>query len=221
MTDTLNTVSNEMADLVTAAAPSIVRVEGRRRLSASGVIWTTDGVIVTANHVVERDDNLKVGLSDGDALPAELVGRDPATDIAILRVKTSNASPPVWVDASDLRVGNLVLALGRPGKAVQATLGIVSALGDAWQSPSGRRVDRYLQTDVAMYPGFSGGPLVLANGSFAGINTSGLLQGISIAIPARTTNEVVDTLLTYGRVRAATLALVSNQYAWTKESSPK
>ena len=189
-----------MADLVVTASPAIVRVEGRRRLPASGVIWSADGLIVTANHVVERDDGLKVGLDGGDSQEAELVGRDPASDIALLRVPASDLAAPAWVGADDLNVGNLVLALGRPGRTVQATLGIISALGDAWRSPSGRTIDRYLQTDVAMYPGFSGGPLVVPGGSFAGINTSGLLHGISITVPAQTIGLVVDSLLTHGRV---------------------
>src|SRR5690606_32617860 len=91
-----------------------------------------------------------------------------------------------WIDAADLRVGNLILALGRPGQSVQATLGIVSALGGAWRTGGGGELDRYLQTDVVMYPGFSGGPLATADGRFGGINSSALARGVSVTIPAAT-----------------------------------
>jgi S1-C subfamily serine protease len=99
-----------------------------------------------------------------------------------------------------LKVGHLVLALGRPEQKVMATLGVVSALGDAWRTPAGGRIDRYLQTDVVMYPGFSGGPLVDANGQFIGLNTSALLRGASMTVPVDTLRKIVDTLLTKGRI---------------------
>jgi S1-C subfamily serine protease len=99
-----------------------------------------------------------------------------------------------------LAVGNLVLALGRPGKSVQATQGIVSALGPAWQTPAGSQIDRYLQSDVLMYPGFSGGPLIAADCTVVGMNTSGLLQGVSAAVPSETVRKVVGSLLEHGTV---------------------
>ena len=97
-----------------------------------------DGLIVTAHHVVERDDNIKLGLADGSSVNATLVGRDPNTDIAVLRAEAQGLTAATWVDANDLRVGHLMLALGRPGKTVQATLGIVSALGGSWRTPASR-----------------------------------------------------------------------------------
>src|SRR4029453_420552 len=100
-----------------------------------------------------------------------------------------------------LRVGHLVLALGRPGRTVQATLGIVSALGGAWRTPAGGQIDRYLQTDVVMYPGFSGGPLVDAAGQVVGLNTSAMLRGVSLTVPVATLRRVVEMLLAHGRVR--------------------
>jgi S1-C subfamily serine protease len=104
-------------------------------------------------------------------------------------------------------VGHIVLALGRPGRTVQATMGVVSALGDSWRTPMGGQIDRYLATDVVMYPGFSGGPLVGANGRLLGLNTSGLNQGVSLAIPAATLERVVDTLRAHGRVRRGYLGV--------------
>lgn len=206
MSDILKSVSEAMAGLAESAGQSVVRVEGRNRLPASGVIYA-DGVIVTSHHVVERDDNLRVGLPNGDTVEAELAGRDPGTDLAVLRVAATGITPAAWVDAGDLRVGNLILALGRPGQSVQATLGIVSALGGAWRTGGGGELDRYLQTDVVMYPGFSGGPLVGANGRLLGLNTSGLGGDASLAIPAATLNRVVEALRSHGRVRRGYLGI--------------
>ncbi len=201
MTETLTQFSDDLAQLVEASSPFIVRVEARRRLPASGVVWSSDGLIVTSHHVVERDDNIKVGLPDGDTANAKLVGRDPTTDIAVLRVEASDLQTPALVNPDGLRVGHLALALGRPGKSVLATLGIVSALGDSWRTPAGGRIDRYFQTDVVMYPGFSGGPLVDSSGQVAGINTSAILRGVSLVIPVQTLSSVVDTLVAHGHVR--------------------
>jgi S1-C subfamily serine protease len=189
-----------MAGLVEAVGPSIVRVEARRRLPASGVAYSADGLVVTANHVVEQDDNITLGLADGSTVSATLVGRDPATDVALLRAERGGLTPAAWVDAGELKVGNLVLALGRPGRTVQATLGIVSALGGAWRTGAGGEIDHYLQTDVVMYPGFSGGPLVEAGGRVAGLNSSSLARGVSAAIPAATVKRVVDALAAHGKM---------------------
>jgi S1-C subfamily serine protease len=200
MSEALISLSNAMASLVEAAGASIVRVEARRRLPASGIVYSAEGLIVTANHVVEQDENITVGLGDGVSINATLVGRDPATDLAVLRAERGGLTPATWVDASDLKVGNLVLALGRPGKTVQATLGIVSALGGAWRTGAGGELDRYLQTDVVMYPGFSGGPLLDASGRFAGLNSSALARGTSVAVPAATISRVVEALVTHGKM---------------------
>src|SRR5690606_11003399 len=123
----LQSLSNDLAATVEAAGKSIVRIEARRRQSASGIVWSADGVIVTAHHVVERDENIRVGLPDGSTVPATLVGRDPTTDIAVLRVQSSGLTPATWADASEMRVGHLVVAAGRPADSVQATPGIISS----------------------------------------------------------------------------------------------
>jgi len=131
---------------------------------------------------------------------ARLVGRDPATDLAVLRADASGLEAAPLADDEGLRVGHLVLSLGRPGRTVQATLGIVSALGQAWRTMGGGQIDRYLQTDTAMYPGFSGGPLVDAAGRVLGINSSALLRGISLTVPVATVRRLVETLLAHGHV---------------------
>lgn len=208
MSEILSNLSDALADTVEKSGASIVRVEGRSRLPASGIVWSTDGVIVTAHHVIEQDDNIKVGLPDGQTVAAALVGRDPTTDLAVLRAQASGLSVPTWLDAADLKVGNLALALGRPGQNVRATLGIVSALERAWQTPAGGSIDRYFQSDVTMYPGFSGGPMVDATGRFLGVNSSALLRGgTTITIPTATVRRVVETLLAHGRIRRGYLGV--------------
>jgi len=196
-----------MAATVEVAGASVVRVEARRRLPASGIVWSSDGVIVTAHHVVERDDNIGVGLPNAETVSATLVGRDPTTDLAVLRAQATDLTPPTWAESEDARVGHLVLGLGRPGQTVQATLGIVSALGESWRTPAGGRIEPYLQTDLVMYPGFSGGPLVDVAGGVLGLNTSALLRGISLSVPTPTLRQVVETLLTHGRVRRGYLGV--------------
>ena len=199
-------ISNELAEIVDKSGPSIVRVEGRRRLPASGVIWSEAGIVVTAHHVVERDDRLMAGIDQGEQLEAELLGRDPTTDLAVLKVEELTAPPAKTAGLDELSVGHLVLALGRPGITVQATLGIVSALGSSWRTAAGGLVDRYLQTDVVMYPGFSGGPLVNAEKAVLGINTSAL-RGVSLTIPTSTIDRVTQSILTHGTVRRGYLGV--------------
>jgi S1-C subfamily serine protease len=207
-TDILTGLSNALAEVVEKAGASVVRVEGRSRLPASGIVWSAEGAIVTAHHVLEQEDNIKVGLPDGRTVDASLVGRDPTTDLAVLRISAAGLEVPPWADADQLKVGNLALALGRPGRNVRATLGIVSALGRAWQTPAGGTIDSYLQSDVTMYPGFSGGPMVDARGRFLGVNSSALLRGgTTITIPAATVRQVAQTLLDHGRVRRGYLGV--------------
>ena len=207
MAEVLSQLSNELSETVRDAGRSVVRVDARSRLGASGFVWSGDGVIVTANHVVEREDDIKVGLSDGKTATASLVGRDPTTDLAALRIPDNGLTPPAWTEPEGLSVGNLLLALGRPGQTVQATLGIVSALGDSWRTRAGGHIDRYLQTDVVMYPGFSGGPLVDASGNVAGLNTSALARGVTVSVPVPTIRRVVETLLAHGKVRRGYLGV--------------
>ena len=208
MAQVLSSLSEALSAAVEAASPALVRVEGRRRLPASGSVWSSDGVVVTAHHALESDD-IRVGLADGDTVAATLVGRDPTTDLAVLRVQATGLTPATWAEDDGLRVGHLVLALGRLGRTARATLGIVSALGDSWRTPTGGHIDRYLQTDVVMYPGFSGGPLVEAGGRFLGLNTSALMRGLSLAVPALTVRRVVEALLAHGRIRRAYLGMGS------------
>jgi S1-C subfamily serine protease len=205
MANVLQDLSAELAVTVAAAGAYVVRVESRRRLAASGVVWSADGVIVTARHVLRERNRVQVGLPDGAVVPAEVAGHDSSTDLAVLKAEASGLTAATW--SSEPAVGNLALALGRPGQSVQATLGIISALGEKWRTPAGGEVDRYLQTDVVMYPGFSGGPLVGANGVAYGVNSSALLRGISISLPVGTVRSVVEAVLAHGKVRRGYLGI--------------
>lgn len=193
--------------MVEAASAAVVRVEGRRRLPASGFAWSEDGLVLTANHVLRRDNKIRIGLADGSQASAQLVGRDPSTDLALLKVNSTNLNTLDEATEEDVRVGNLVMALGRPGASIQATLGIVSAMGTGWRSRQGGQADRIIQTDVLMYPGFSGGPLVTAGGALVGLNSSALMHGVSVTLPTTTLKRVVDALLQYGRVRRGYLGV--------------
>ncbi len=190
----LATLSGELAAAVRKVSQGVVRVSGRRRVAASGLVWSEAGLIVTAHHVLERDDDLEVGLPDGQSVPARLLGREPPTDLALLQVEGVAIQPPERSLVA-LQVGDLVLAVARPGRTAQAALGIVSALADAWISPMGGEIDAYVQTDVVMYPGFSGGALVDAAGDLIGMNTSDLLRGYSIVVPLATIDRVVRALM--------------------------
>ncbi|GAB4544638.1 MAG: trypsin-like peptidase domain-containing protein [Anaerolineae bacterium] len=204
MSDVLQNLSNELVTVAETVGASLVRVEGRRRLSATGIVWDK-GVIVTAHHVVERDEDIKIGLPDGTTTTAALAGRDPSTDLAVLRANFDLPTPH-WTNIEEAKVGHLVLALGRPGNRVMATLGVVSAIEDGSSLPREMNIDHFLQTDVVMYPGFSGGALVSAGGRVLGMNTSAM-RGISLAIPTNTIKRVVETLMTHGKMRRGYLGV--------------
>jgi len=197
-------LSNNLADAVERAGASTVAVHARQRHPASGVLWQP-GVIVATDHTVERDDDIAVTLPDGTSASATLAGRDPSTDIAILKVDSATTSVAPVGDAAALRVGQLALAVGRFGEAggpggVGASFGVVSALGGAWSTWRGGQIDQFIRADVTLYPGFSGGPLVNAAGEIVGINTSGLSRTMGLTIPATTVNRVVEQLLARGHI---------------------
>lgn len=207
MANVLESLSADLASAVERAGQSLVRIEARRRQTATGIIWSADGLIVTAHHVVERDEQIRVGLPDGTVTSAALVGRDPTTDIAVLRAKAEGLTPATWAERDSVRVGHLVLAVGRPEANPQATLGVISALDEGWRTMAGGTVDAYIQTDVVMYPGFSGGALVGANGAFIGMNSSLLARGVSVTLPVATLRRVADSLKVYGRVKRGFLGV--------------
>jgi S1-C subfamily serine protease len=194
--------SDDLARAVEMAGRAVVVVKARRRVPGSGVLWSPAGTLVTADHVLERDDDVRVQLADGRELAATVVGRDPSSDLAVLRVPAEGLAPAEVGSAESVRVGHFVLALGRSGPgAPSASSGIVSAVGGPWRSRRGAAIEGYLRTDLTLYPGFSGGPLVDAGGRVIGINTSLFAQGHGMALPLTTVRRVVETLLTQGRIR--------------------
>jgi S1-C subfamily serine protease len=205
-------LSEAMAAAVERAAASTVTVDARKRIPASGIVWTGDGVIVTSNHVVERDEDIMVTGPDGNEVAAKLAGRDPGSDIAVLRAEAGSWTPAERVPEGEARVGHFVLALGRPGEGgPQASVGVISAMGGAWRTFRGGQVDGYIRTDATLYPGFSGGPLVDGAGRVAGINSSGLARGSGLTIPAWAMTKIVDALLTGGRIKRGYLGIGSQQ----------
>jgi S1-C subfamily serine protease len=309
MSDSLKQYSDELAAILAGIDPSVVRIDARRRLPATGFVWDADGVIVTANHIVQTDDNIGIGLADGSTVAATLIGRDPYNDLAVLRAE-GDFSPVARAAAEDIKIGHLVAAVGRPFNDLQATMGIVSAQsgeygmsrpmgegfgrgegiggrgeglggrgeglggrgegvggrgskhgrsdgergrgdgvggrgskrgrdgnrgrGDSNRGRGGERAQGlrsrrfgpwegrlihqrgwhgrmlaggHIRTDVTMYPGFSGGPLVSAYGTVYGLNTSGFTRGASLTVPIGVIKKSVNALLVHGRVRQGYLGV--------------
>ncbi len=203
----LKALSNGMADAVEKAAAATVLVNARRRFPATGVVYAAD-LILTADHVVQRDEDIKVILPDGTELSAEVVGRDPGSDLCLLRLEKAVAAPAET--SVDPRPGQLVLALGRPtSEGIQASLGIVSAVGGPARTRRGGMLEQYIRTDAIPYPGFSGGPLVDAEGRILGINTSGLGHGNSLTIPAKLAWKIAASLAEHGSVKRGFLGIRS------------
>jgi S1-C subfamily serine protease len=188
---------------------SVVRVDARRRAPASGFIYG-DGVIVTSNHAVESDEHIRVGLSGGTEVEATLVGRDPSTDLAVLKIPAHNLSPVSWAESSEARVGNFALALARPGERIQATLGIVRAIGSEFRTHEGGKIDRWMESDIDLPHGFSGGLLADVHGRVFGMNNSGLVRGRSVFVPGTTIQRVAESLLRGGRVQRGFLGVGSH-----------
>jgi len=199
---------------VSALEPSIVTLHRSRCGGASGVAWSKD-LVVTAAHHLEREEGIELSAS-GRRLSASLVGIDLASDLAVLRVDAELA--PLTLGAPEpVRVGELVLALGRPGDGVRAQLGIVSRVGAEWRLPGGSRFERYIESDVSPLPGLSGGPLVRASGEVIGLNSAGLLRGKLVTLAAEGVARIVETLVEHGRVRRARLGVAVQRVSLPRE----
>lgn len=203
----LASVSDELANAVERGGAGVVTVDARRRHPATGIVWSSDGLIVTANHVVERDEEIGVGLPDGRHVTAALVGRDPGSDLALLRVDATDLTPLHRAEAEP-RVGALAVALGRPGPSgVMASLGVISAVGGPLRFRGGHGLERWVRADVAMLPGFSGGPLLDTSGSLIGLNSSTLGNAGQLTVPAAIVDAAIATLVQHGRVRRGYLGI--------------
>ncbi|HUL02205.1 MAG TPA: trypsin-like peptidase domain-containing protein [Gemmatimonadales bacterium] len=199
MVSTLQAFSDDLAGAVASVGRHVVAIAARRRIPSSGVVWR-DGVVVTAQHTIQREEDIVVTLADGTESAATLVGRDEGTDIAVLRLAGPTGGAVEVAPPDAIRLGGLVLALGRPGRQLTAALGVVSAVGDAWRTWHGGQLDRRIRLDISIYDGFSGGPLVDGAGRVLGINTSTLLRGAPTTVPGSTVDRVATQLLEHGHV---------------------
>jgi len=204
----LTQLSQDLAALVRAGEPQVVRIDGRRG-STTGTVWSGDGLIVATHHGLDDEDRVELGLPGGGAAPAEVLGRDPSTDLAVLRTGAAGLAPPAWADPEAASAGELVLALSRPGRSLRADLGVVARAGGEWRAPAGGRLDRFLEASLPLRPGLSGGLLLTADGRALGLLTAGLLRGQALAIPAPTLRRVVEAVLAHGRVRRGYLGLAT------------
>lgn len=209
MSNAAQDLSNALADAVERVSASVVRIETGRRRPASGLIWSAEGLVVTTAHGLEREDGLEVSLETGQAHSATLLGADPSSDIALLRVDATGLSVAERAPVDSLRRGQLVLALSRPGRTVRSNLGVLSALSEQWRAPGGGKIERYIQSDVSVEPGFSGGPLVDASGRVIGVNSAGILRGTALTLSTLTIERVVDALSSHGRVQRGYLGVSS------------
>ena len=202
------TFSDALADAAEKAGASIQTIHARRRLPASGIAFTPN-LILTANHVVEREENLHITTPEGSSYPATLLGRDPISDLAVLDVKESMLHPAEKA-SKKTRVGQIVLSLGRLGQeGLQASLGVVSATGGPLRTGRGGLLENYIRSDTIPYPGFSGGALVDVAGDVLGLNTSGFTPGSSITIPADFAWSLAQALAENGTIRRGYLGIRS------------
>jgi len=210
-TNLLSALSDAMVRAVDCAAASTVHVDARKQFGASGIAVQPD-LILTANHVVERNSDIRVSLPDGSQTGARVLGRDPETDLCLLQLERAAAFPAVAAE-QEAQVGQIVMALGRPesGEGIQASLGVVGAVGGPLRTNRGGLLERFIRTDAIPYPGFSGGPLIDGEGHVLGINTSGFAPGASLAIPAAAAWRAAGSLQQYGRVRRAYLGIRSQE----------
>lgn len=217
--DLLDAYSRAVIRVVEQVGPAVVSIAVKKNDevqrpegmgAGSGVIVAPDGFILTNNHVVEHAGEIEIGLTDGNTLPARLVGTDPATDLAVVRADANGLPAAQLGDSSSLRVGQLVIAIGNPlGFSNTVSTGVISALGRALRGQAGRLIENIIQTSVPLNPGNSGGPLVDSRGRVIGINAAmiAVAQGIGFAVPVNTAKYVVGELVARGKVRRAYLGL--------------
>jgi S1-C subfamily serine protease len=218
--DVLVSLSNRLADLTEAASRHVVRVEGRRRAPSSGVAWSADGIVVTAHHALERDEEVTVGLPTGETVAAEVAGRDPTTDLAVLRVTAPGLAPVEWSEAAP-RPGQLVLGVSRPGRTARAALGIVARAAGEYRAFRGGKIDRWVETTLDLHPGLSGALALGPDGGALGLATAGLVRGTAMLVPPTTLRRVVKALLAHGEIRRGYLGVATSPVPLSPELRAK
>ena len=206
MTSVLVQLDQALAAAVTTIAPHVVQVE-RRRGAGSGLVWAADLVVSASFHTPDRT---RVGLPGPDGelqfRDADVIGRDPGTDVALLRIAGGGLVPAPLREA-DVAVGNLAVAIGRPGRSARASMRMLGVVGPAMRTPHGGKLDRYLESDRQIPRGFAGGPLIDSAGAVIGMNTRTLIRGADLAVPVATLRHVVDELLAHGGIRRGYLGV--------------
>lgn len=213
----LDAYSRAVVHVVDSVGPAVVNIavgrptpRGEQSGAGSGVVVAPDGYILTNSHVVQHATRLSVGFTDGTTRPAQVVGTDPATDLAVIRTYDSGLAYARLGDSAQVRVGQLVIAMGNPlGFESSVSTGVVSARGRAMRSQEGRLIENIIQHTAPLNPGNSGGPLLDSHGNVIGINTAiiAMAQGIGFAVPANTANTVLSQILQFGRVRRGYLGI--------------
>ncbi len=199
--------SEDLARAVEAAAPAVLRL-ARHRYPGTATVWDAKaGLVVTTSHAVANDDSARLTLPDGQERDAQVVGRDPGTDLALLRTDPADLAALGFREADGLKVGHAALALGRPGQSVRASFRIVGVLGADVRTPWGGRLERYVETDRGFPRGFSGGPLIDLEGRAIGINTSALIRGADLPVATATVRRVVGELVAHGAVKRGYLGV--------------
>ena len=207
---TLTDFSNGLAAAVEKGGAGTILVDARKRYPASGIAYAAD-LVLTADHVVTREENLNVSNADGRTVSATLAGRDPGSDLALLRLNEKILTPAKIVETAP-KIGQLVIALGRPSSTgVQASWGIITAIGGPARTRRGGLLDEYIQTETTSYPGFSGGPLINTEGEVLGLNTSGLAHGMALTIPVKFAWRIADALAKHGTVKRGYLGVRTQQ----------
>ena len=224
--DPLDAYSQTVIAVAERVLPSVasVSVETRRGAGAgSASVIGADGLLLTSAHVIADARSLEVAFADGRSSEARVVGQDALSDLAVIRAVGSTPAPLTMGDAAELRVGQLVVALGNPlGLAGSVTAGIVSALGRSLPTHAGRVIDEVIQTDAALNPGNSGGVLADGSGAVVGVNTAVAGVGLGLAVPINsTTREIIDSLVAFGRVRRAWLGIAGVQIQLPAEVAAK
>ncbi len=205
MSNHLTEFSNGLAAAVEKGGASTILIDARKRYPASGIAYSED-LVLTADHVVTREENIKVLLPDGRTLDATIAGRDPGSDLALLRLSEKALTPAKT--SNTVKVGQLVLALGRPNsEGMQASWGIVTSINGPTRTFRGGLLDEYILTETTPYPGFSGGPLVNTDGEVLGLNTSGLTRGSSLTIPVKMAWRIAEALAKHGTVKRGYLGV--------------